>query len=761
MATKATMDRSENLKGTAEQKTIVESGNELAAIAASQINYHVMGYFPITPSTQIAEHLDYLKAEGKHTVNMVPGDGEHGAAGISYGASAGGGRVLNATSANGLLYAIEQLPVQSGTRFPMVLNVVNRTVSGPLSIKCDHSDIMMTLNTGWLVLMGKDAQEVYDLNIMALKIAENKKVRLPIIVSYDGFFVSHQIRKVQIFKNNSDIQKFLGEYKPEFTALDPKNPISVGSYMNEPDFMNNRYQLVEAMENAKGVIDEVFDEYAKLTGRKYEKVIAYKTEDADVILFAAGSIIPTMLEACDKFREKGIKVGICSLRSVRPFPVDELAKTFKNAKVVVSLDRQDTYSFLGGNLTTELKALFSDFGLSPKVITRIYGLSGKETPLNKAEELIQLGVDALDNSNIKKFDYFGQNPGTGAKVLKGVTPLTLEEQTSGITCEMGENNKLTVKGVNQRKLMAKTKRISPGHGACPGCGIFSSINQFLLGIEGYVVMLFHTGCAMVVSTGYPYTSFKSTYIHNLFQNGAATLSGLQEMYAEKQRRGEIPADTEITFIMVTGDGGNDIGMGPTIGAANRNHNIIILEYDNEGYMNTGNQLSYSTPLGHRTSTSNVGPAQQGKKFQHKDTAQIMAATHIPYVFTATEAFPRDTITKAAKAQWYSRHMGLAYGKMLSACPLNWRSADEKGTEIVEAATNCNFFPLYEVEQGVTTLTYNPEEKDKKVSLSSWFKMMGKTRHLLKDDNKHIIESAEKEIERRWKRLNAMHENPIL
>ncbi|MEG0578645.1 MAG: pyruvate synthase, partial [Niameybacter sp.] len=133
-----------------EQSIVYDSGNELAAYAAKQINYHMMGYFPITPSTQIAEHLDLLKAEGLHDVKLIPGDGEHGAAGICYGGTVGGGRVFNATSANGLLYALEQFPVQSGTRLPMVLNLACRTVSGPLSIKGDHSDIMYTLNTGWL-----------------------------------------------------------------------------------------------------------------------------------------------------------------------------------------------------------------------------------------------------------------------------------------------------------------------------------------------------------------------------------------------------------------------------------------------------------------------------------------------------------------------------------------------------------------------------------------------------------------------------------
>ncbi|THB66898.1 MAG: pyruvate synthase, partial [Spirochaetaceae bacterium] len=256
-------------------------------------------------------------------------------------------------------------------------------------------------------------------------------------------------------------------------------------------------------------------------------------------------------------------------------------------------------------------------------------------------------------------------------------------------------------------------------------------------------------------------SHRVTYIHNLFQNGAATIAGVSEMFKERKRRGEIPADEEITFIMVTGDGGADIGMGPIVGTANRNDNVILLEYDNEGYMNTGNQLSYATPLGHATSTSHVGPAQVGKQFQHKDTIQIMAGTHIPYLFTGTESQPQDLIKKAAKAQWYAKNYGTVYGKILAACPLNWKNETRDGRNVVDAAVNCNFFPLYEIEQGITTLTYDPEAKGKKVELEDWLKMMGKTKHLLKPENKEIVEAARKEVERRFKRLKAMSEHPDL
>lgn len=193
------------------QVTEYAGGNEIAAIAIKQIGYDLMGYYPITPSTQIAENLDDMRAKGETDLIMIAAEGEHSAAGICYGAAVGGGRVINATSANGLLYALEQFPVQSGTRYPMVMNVACRTVSGPLSIKGDHSDIMYLLNAGWPILFAHTVQQVYDFNIIALRLAE--QVRLPVVVAYDGFFTSHQKRRCLRFEKDETVRQFIGPKK--------------------------------------------------------------------------------------------------------------------------------------------------------------------------------------------------------------------------------------------------------------------------------------------------------------------------------------------------------------------------------------------------------------------------------------------------------------------------------------------------------------------------------------------------------------------
>ena len=232
----------------ARQKLEFRSGNEAAALAARDIGFHVMGYFPITPSTEVAENLAKMQADGEHDILMIAGDGEHGAAGICYGAALGGGRVLNATSANGLLFALEELPVQAGTRVPMVLNIAARSVSGSLDIRGDHSDLYFALNTGWIILCARDPQAVYDMNFAAVRIGEHADVRLPVIVAYDGFITSHQKRRIEIFDDPKAIRAFLGD-RPDYpTPLDVEHPKTFGPYMNDPDLINNKVQLSRAME---------------------------------------------------------------------------------------------------------------------------------------------------------------------------------------------------------------------------------------------------------------------------------------------------------------------------------------------------------------------------------------------------------------------------------------------------------------------------------------------------------------------------------
>ncbi|EGL83292.1 pyruvate flavodoxin/ferredoxin oxidoreductase domain protein [Caldalkalibacillus thermarum TA2.A1] len=761
------MTQEKKRMSVAKQISDFKSGNEVAAIAAAQINYHVMGYYPITPSTEIAQYLDQMKLKGEHDIMLIPADGEHGSAGICYGAAVTGARVLNATSANGLLYMLEQLPVQSGTRFPMVLNLVTRSVSGPLDIRGDHSDLYYALNTGWIILTARTPQAVYDMNIMALKIAEDVRVRLPIIVAYDGFFTSHQKRRVSYFFEKETVQNFIGKPPSGFPrACDPRHPVTIGAHMHGDDLINNRYQLSVALSNALEVFQEVALEYAHLSGRMYQTLDLYRMDDAEVALFLLNSAAETAKDVADRLREQGIKAGVISPNVIRPFPAEDVRRALKNVKGLVIGERADSYGSHGGNLTHEVKAaLQEDRDNRTVVVSRIFGLGGKDFYPHDAEAFFRLAIDASEKGYAEQpFDYYGQVPGNQELKLNPSKKLQRGDDFKSGLIKVTKNEKtgkLSVKIPPLRMLTKKPKRIAPGHGACPGCGIFSGLELFFKGIEGDVVLLFQTGCAYITTAAYPYSAHKQTFIHNLFQNGPATLSGTVEAFFELKRRGEIEVPDDVTFVMVTGDGGMDIGMGSAIGTALRNHNMILLEYDNQGYMNTGSQMSYSTPLGHMTSTTGVGGKQQGKPFHHKDTPQIMAATNIPYVFTGCEAYPQDLVKKAAKAQWYAKHEGLVYGKILITCPLNWKSEERLGQQILKAAVDSCFFPLYEVEQGETTITYDPEAKQARIPLTDWLKMMGKTKHLLREENKAVLKSLEEEVERRWRKLKLKHETPHL
>ncbi len=733
------------------EKQVMEyaSGNEMAAIAIKQIGYDLMGYYPITPSTQIAENLDVMRANGETDLVMVAAEGEHSAAGICYGASVAGGRVVNATSANGLLYAIEQFPVQSGTRYPMVMNVVCRTVSGPLSIKGDHSDLMYILNAGWPILFATTAQQVYDFNIIALKLAE--KVRLPVVVAYDGFFTSHQKGRCYRFGNDEIVRDYIGKKEEKYPFLDLEHPITVGSYMNEPDLINNRYQLHLAMEEAGKLLPELFASFKDLSGREYGVVEGVGCENAKSILVLLGSSYDTSTEAVEELNKVGKKVGIATVHMLRPFPGKELYELLKNAENIMIADRQDSYGAGGGNLSLEVRATMQKFGSQANIKSVVYGLGGKDFYKEDARAMFFMAED----KNTPDFSYYGVTKGVGdmKEEVPLFLPITKERVQIGATKveESTETGMLKVSGGTLNAATEMPGRIAPGHGACPGCGIPVNLNLLLRSIEDPVVFLFQTGCAMIVTTAYPKTSFRVPYLHNLFQNGAATLSGVAEICYRKQQKGEIPPG-DILFVMVSGDGGLDIGMGSALGTALRGHRLLIFEYDNGGYMNTGYQLSYSTPLGARSSTSHIGKEQYGKTFFHKDMPKIMAATGIPYVATVAESHPTDFIKKAAKAAYYAKTTGTAYVKAISACPLNWNDKPATERRVIEAAVNSCYFPLYEVENGVTTLSFDPEKTGKKIPVIDWLSMMGRTKHLVKEEYKDVVERLQQETDRRFEDL---------
>ncbi len=733
----------------ASQIPVIMNGNEAVARAIVDIGYDIEGYYPITPSSDAGEEVSKIVAAGKTDLSFIIGTSELAAASIITGGAAAGGRVVDVTSANGLLLKMEQLPAISGLGLPMVMNLATRDVSGPLNIKNGHSDLAATLGVGWLIFLAPTVQATYDLNIIALKAAE--AVSLPAFVAYDGFHTSHGTRRAQVFEDNADVRAFIGK-KPEIpNLLDFEHPHTIGPYMND-DLINSKVQLDKKMADAYAKLPDIFAEFAALSGRQYDFCETYGSDDADVTLVALNSAGESAKTAVDSLNADGKKVRVAIPTVLRPFPEEELVDAVRDSETIIVAERVTQYG-AGNYLENEIGAALQRVGATNKVIGRIYGIGG----LNFVpEDGVKMFTEALNHNGNgtrrkDKLDlYHGAWPGNeDYDPPQTLTPLSTEETTLNAG----------MKRPILKKLAEMPSRVSK-HTACPGCGIFTNLELFLRGIDGQVVLFFNTGCGMVVTTGYPDTSFKVPYFHNLFHNASSTATGVVEMYHRMKAKGEI--DEEITFVAVSGDGGDDIGMDQVIGAALRDDPFIMLEYDNKGYMNTGGQLCYTGFKGQRNSNAHIGPGQRGKQTHHKDIIEILRGTSCSYLFEAGESNARDMITKARKAQATVRGGGFAFGKVFSVCPLNWGAEESLGNECISKLVDACVHPLYEVENGVTTLNYNPEAKDKKVPIDEAIKLMGRAfAHLLKPENADLLAELQATVDERWEQLKAKADNPIL
>jgi len=301
------------------------------------------------------------------------------------------------------------------------------------------------------------------------------------------------------------------------------------------------------------------------------------------------------------------------------------------------------------------------------------------------------------------------------------------------------------------KELAKTKeRLAPGHRLCPGCAAPIIVRQTLKAIKDDVVVATATGCLEVSTTIYPYTSWRVPWIHNAFENAAATISGVETMYRALKKRGMIKK--EIKFVAFGGDGGTyDIGLQSLSGALERGHDFLYICYDNEAYMNTGIQRSSATPRGAWTNTCQVGKVLQGKQEYKKDLTSVVAAHHIPYVATATPANYVDLMQKVQKA---ISTPGPAFMNILSPCPRGWRFDPRLTIKICQLAVDTCFWPLFEIENGKYKLSYNPGGKKKPIS--DWIKSQGRYKHIW--HNSELIEEIQKHVDEAWAKLMIMVDN---
>ena len=383
------------------------SGNEAVSYAIKQINPDVMPAFPITPSTEIPQMVSTYISNGEMDTEFIPVESEHSSMSATIGAEAAGARSLTATSSAGLALMWEDLLLAASNRMPCALALVNRTLSGPININCDHSDGMGARDTGWIQIYAESNQEVYDNFIQAYPIAEDPRVHLPIMICQDGFITSHAVMNIELLEDE-EVKDFVGEYHPEEFLLNPGKPIAVGPYSVTNYAMEARKNQEEALERAKDVILEVAKKFKDLSGREYGLFEEYKTEDADYIMVLIGSAAGTAKQAVDDLRAQGKKVGVIKLRVFRPFPAAELAEALKNCKAVAIMDRTESYNGNGGPLGSEIMAGLYRKKIMITAVNYIYGLAGRDFTVNEVYDIFdELEDSVVNGTEIEQFKYIG------------------------------------------------------------------------------------------------------------------------------------------------------------------------------------------------------------------------------------------------------------------------------------------------------------------------------------------------------------------
>ena len=372
-----------------------------------QINPDVMPAFPITPSTEIPQYFASFAANGEVDTEFIPVESEHSSMSAAIGASAAGARALTATSSCGLAYMWEELYIAASNRLPLALALVNRALSGPININCDHSDSMGARDSGWIQMYAENNQEAYDNMVQAFCISEHKDVRLPIMICQDGFITSHAVENIELLEDE-EVRGFVGEYEPENYLLNPECPMAVGPYSVTDYYMEAKRNQAEGMRNVERVVLETAEKFAKLSGRKYGLFESYCMEDADRAVVMIGSAAGTTKDAVDKLREKGEKVGLIKIRLFRPFPADAIADALKNVKAVAIMDRAEGYTNHGGPLGADVMSALFRARSSALAVNIIYGLGGRDVRVEDMEQVfadLQAVIDTGDTG--ETYQYMG------------------------------------------------------------------------------------------------------------------------------------------------------------------------------------------------------------------------------------------------------------------------------------------------------------------------------------------------------------------
>jgi len=352
------------------------TGAQAAAEAMRQINPDVVVAYPITPQTPIVEQFATYVANGVVDTEMVPVESEHSAMSATVGAEAAGARAMSATSSQGLALMWEIVAATPGLRLPIVMPLVNRTISAPLNIHCDHSDVMGVTTLGWIQIFSENAQEVYENLLLAVRVAEDKRVQLPAMVNQDGFITSHAVEPVEIF-DDASVRHFVGTRSLERGLLDLTSVRTIGAMVLPDYLLEVKRAQEEAMSHVFEVYTEVGSELSRITGRKYPFYETYKTEDADAVIVVLNSAAGTAKVAVDAMRARGKKVGLLKPILFRPFPYAEVRAALKDIPAIGVLDRSMDFGAYAP-VYSEIRNVLYELDKKPAVQSYIFGLGGRD-----------------------------------------------------------------------------------------------------------------------------------------------------------------------------------------------------------------------------------------------------------------------------------------------------------------------------------------------------------------------------------------------
>ena len=361
--------------------------------------------YPITPQTHIVEHLSEFVADGELDAEFIPVESEHSAMAVSVGSSAVGARTFTCTASQGLALMSEIVYLTASLRLPIVMTLMNRSLSGPLSIWNDHSDVMSVRDCGWIQIFTENGQEMFDFNIMAYRIGEDKDVQLPVMINGDGFILSHMIEPIKIMDQET-VKKFLPTYVPQ-QRLHPDNPITMGCFAMPNLYTEAKKAQDAALVDSMPIILKTFDEWAKLTGREYKTVETYKADGAKTLFVTMGSFGETASVAVDELQAAGESVGLLKLRLWRPFPFDDLRKAIQGVEKLIVVDRAVSFG-AGGPVASQLRSALYDEPNKPQMTNMIAGLGGRDVGPHDFVSMFNMSRDMFKKgAREENFHFYG------------------------------------------------------------------------------------------------------------------------------------------------------------------------------------------------------------------------------------------------------------------------------------------------------------------------------------------------------------------